>query len=67
MLDNIVIPVERASACATNAMTEIALLSTLKNLKGLPDRTRKIQAYLSLIECVVRAFLNVNHLYCFMY
>ncbi len=56
MLVNIVIPAERASACATNATTEIALLSTLKKLKGLPDRTRKMQAYLSLIECVVREF-----------
>ena len=46
MWDNTVPPVERATACATNVMQEIASMSTLKKLKELRGRGRKMGAYL---------------------
>jgi hypothetical protein len=46
MWDNTVPPVEKATACATNVMKEIALMSTLKQLKELLGRARKMGAFL---------------------
>jgi hypothetical protein len=46
MWDNIVPHVEKATACATNVMQEIALMSTLKKSKEQLGRAKKVVAYL---------------------
>ena len=53
MSDNFVLPVERALAYATSVKTGIASMSTLKELKGLQGRARKMGTYLNVITLFV--------------